>query len=73
MEPIQQLQTQQQGKDNWEQALEQKLIKLRECQQEHTLKSCFDCSKLLKCTLRDAYVNAVYESMSKGHGGGFEF
>jgi len=31
------------------------------------------CDKLFECALRDEYVKAVYESMSKGQGGGFEF
>jgi len=29
--------------------------------------------ELNSCQLRDNYVKAVYESMSKGAGGGFEF
>ena len=61
------------AKDSWEQALDQKLEALQQCQQEHALKSCLSCPELLDCQLRDAYVKAVYESMSKGHGGGFEF
>jgi hypothetical protein len=61
------------SRDQWEQALDLKHSELQQCQREHTLKSCLGCSELLDCTLRDAYVKAVYESMSKGHGGGFEF
>ena len=60
-------------RDRWEQALDQKLAALQECQQAHALSSCLPCPELLACTVRDAYVKAVYESMSKGHGGGFEF
>lgn len=60
-------------RDQWEQALDQKYIELQQCQQTHALQSCLGCAELLDCTLRDAYVKAVYESMSKGHGGGFEF
>jgi len=60
-------------RDQWEQALDQKYIALQQCQQEHSLNSCLGCSELLDCPLRDSYVKAVYESMSKGHGGGFEF
>jgi len=31
------------------------------------------CEKLLECEVRDDYIKAVYDSMSKGAGGGFEF
>ena len=60
-------------RDKWEQALDHELAKLQQCQEQHTLSSCLPCPDLLNCTLRDAYVKAVYESMNKGHGGGFEF
>jgi len=60
-------------KDKWELALEEKLIELKECQQKNNLNSCFKCVLVLKCELRDSYVKAVYESMNKGSGGGFEF
>ena len=59
--------------DKWELALEQKLKELKECQEKMNLDSCFKCQKLLECDLRSAYVKAVYESMNKGQGGGFEF
>ena len=57
----------------WELALEEKTIELKACQQERELKSCLSCEKINDCELRDSYVRAVYESMSKGAGGGFEF
>ena len=59
--------------DEWQIALSNKKAELESCQQEHQLKSCMKCEKLLGCTIRDAYVKAVYDSMSKGTGGGFEF
>ena len=59
--------------DEWLIALEQKKKELQACQQEHQLTSCMRCEKLLVCQLRDAYVKAVYDSMNKGTGGGFEF
>jgi len=59
--------------DEWAIALEQKKEELLRCQQEHQLSSCMKCDKLLACELRDAYVKAVYDSMNKGTGGGFEF
>jgi hypothetical protein len=59
--------------DEWQIALTQKKAELESCQAEHQLKSCMGCDKLLDCEVRDAYVKAVYDSMSKGAGGGFEF
>jgi len=59
--------------DEWELALKTEKIKLEKCQKEQQLDSCFKCQKLLECSIRDAYVHAVYNSMSKGAGGGFEF
>lgn len=59
--------------DQWQQALEVKIVHLQECQSSKTLSGCFECSELLECTLRKDYVKAVYESMSKGSMGGFEF
>jgi len=59
--------------DEWQIILAQKKIELETCQAEHQLSSCMKCDKLLDCTLRDAYIKAVYDSMSKGAGGGFEF
>jgi len=59
--------------DEWGLALRQKKTELEQCQQSQNLKSCFPCEKLLVCRLREAYVKAVYDSMNKGSGGGFEF
>jgi len=59
--------------DAWEIVLEEKSRELKECQVSRDLKSCLGCRELNSCTLRDEYVKAVYESMSKGEGGGFEF
>jgi len=59
--------------DEWEIQLQTKLRELRQCQKSLNLKSCTPCSKLLECPIRDAYVHAVYNSMNKGAGGGFEF
>ncbi|NOX16472.1 MAG: hypothetical protein GXP61_10730 [Epsilonproteobacteria bacterium] len=47
--------------------------KLKECQKENKTNSCFDCEKLFDCEIRKKYINAVYNSMSKGQSGGFEF
>ena len=59
--------------DEWQISLTRKKAKLKECQTEQQVNSCLKCKKLLKCETRDAYVKAVYDSMSKGKGGGFEF
>ena len=62
-----------QEKDKWQLALEEKLKELKECQQNQNLNSCLKCEKVIGCELRNTYVKAVYESMNKGSGGGFEF
>ncbi|MCF6205705.1 MAG: hypothetical protein L3J47_02255 [Sulfurovum sp.] len=59
--------------DEWAIALQQKKAELQKCQEEQQVSSCLKCDKLLTCELRDAYVKAVYDSMNKGTGGGFEF
>ena len=59
--------------DEWQITLGIKKTELENCQKEQHVKSCSACVKLLDCTLRDAYIKAVYDSMSKGEGGGFEF
>ena len=59
--------------DEWEIALERKRSELIDCQKREGVDSCLKCEKLLSCELRDAYVKAVYDSMNKGTGGGFEF
>lgn len=60
-------------KDKFELHLEEMLVKLQACQQEKTLKSCSACEFYFSCELRNEYVQAVYNSMSKGDTGGFEF
>ena len=59
--------------DEWQIALKQKKSVLESCQIEQQVTSCADFDKILDCEIRDGYVNAVYDSMSKGTGGGFEF
>jgi hypothetical protein len=59
--------------DEWQIALKQKKSELETCQTSQQVKSCMSCEKLLECEVRDSYVKAVYDSMSKGTGGGFEF
>jgi hypothetical protein len=59
--------------DEWKIALVQKKSELEACQSKNQVNSCLKCDKLLDCTIRDTYIKAVYDSMSKGAGGGFEF
>ena len=59
--------------DAFERKLDAMIEKLHACQKEHTLKSCSPCEHYLGCEVRRAYVSAVYDSMSKGETGGFEF
>ncbi len=59
--------------DNWDLALEEQLKIIKQCQQNLNIDSCTKCEKLLECIIRKQYVKSVYESMSKGSGGGFEF
>jgi hypothetical protein len=60
-------------KDKFEIYLDEMIVKLQACQQEKTHKSCSLCEFYFGCELRDEYVKAVYNSMSKGDTGGFEF
>jgi hypothetical protein len=57
----------------FEKQLDEKLRELQQCQQEKQLVSCSLCSLFLECELRKEYVASVYNSMSKGDTGGFEF
>ena len=59
--------------DKWQEILKEQKLQLEACQKEHHLHSCSPCEKFLDCETRDNYIKAVYDSMSKGKGGGFEF
>jgi len=59
--------------DEWQIALNVKKKELESCQEQQRVNSCLSCQKIDNCAIRDAYVHAVYNSMSKGAGGGFEF
>ncbi len=60
-------------KDKFEVHLDAMIIKVQTCQEEKSLQSCSKCEQFLQCTLREDYIKAVYNSMSKGDTGGFEF
>jgi hypothetical protein len=59
--------------DIFEQRLDDAIEKLRACQEQKALSSCNDCPECIGCEIRRAYVQAAYDSMSKGETGGFEF
>ncbi|MBD3789080.1 MAG: hypothetical protein IE885_01720 [Campylobacterales bacterium] len=59
--------------DQWKITLLEKKKQLQECQASRGFESCLNCELVLNCELRDMYVVAVYDSMNKGQGGGFEF
>ena len=62
-----------QEKDKFELHLDEMIIKLNECQNNKKVESCSVCERYLQCELRLDYVKSVYNSMSKGETGGFEF
>jgi hypothetical protein len=59
--------------DIYEQDLQEKKVLLQACQQNKNVVTCSDCETMFECETRKTYVKAVYESMAKGQGGGFEF
>ena len=59
--------------DKYREKLSQTKKDLENCQLNLGLKSCLNCKKLLDCEIRKKYIDAVYNSMSKGQSGGFEF
>ena len=63
----------QREKDRFEIYLDEMIVKLQVCQKDKNHTSCSACALYLECDLRDEYVKAVYNSMSKGDTGGFEF
>ncbi len=59
--------------DKFELHLDEMIEKVQKCQKEKKLNSCSSCEFYLKCELRSNYIKSVYNSMSKGDTGGFEF
>jgi len=59
--------------DEWKIALVQKKSALEAHMKEQGIKSEMNCKDFPNCPVQEAYVKAVYDSMSKGAGGGFEF
>lgn len=58
--------------DKYELKLEEMLDEIKSCP-NRTRDSCTQCAMYLHCDLRRRYVSSVYNSMSKGKNGGFEF
>jgi hypothetical protein len=59
--------------DIYEGKLDEAKQSLSECQTAKGVESCLKCLQLIGCPVRALYVRAVYESMSKGETGGFDF
>lgn len=57
----------------FEQQLDKQLAILQLCQKKKNLKSCSSCELFIGCDVRLEYIKSVYNSMSKGQSGGFEF
>ena len=64
---------QQSANDHFIQKLQELKRELEACQSKQSVTSCMNCSYTIGCELRKQYVKSVYESMSKGETGGFEF
>ncbi len=61
-------------RDEFEQDMDKKKEILISCQNNKGLKSCYNCDEIFSCNTRKDYVDAVYNSMSKGKTeGGFDF
>ena len=62
------------AKDEYELNLDKKKEALQACQSSKNSNSCYNCEKIFDCQIRKSYVDAVYNSMSKGKiEGGFDF
>lgn len=59
--------------DLYEVKLDEAKQSLIVCQLSKEVESCLKCPLLIGCPIRTLYVRAVYESMSKGETGGFDF
>lgn len=59
--------------DRFHMALENQSKILQDCQHSKGRTSCMECESFIGCPTREAYVKAVYESMTKGQSGGFDF
>lgn len=62
-----------QESSEFDKKLDVKLEILVKCQNDNSVDSCSKCEHYIGCDIRKQYVLSVYESMSKGEIGGFEF
>lgn len=60
-------------KDSFLEDYNKSLEALIQCQSSKNMKSCFLCDMIFDCTIRERYVSATYENMSKGEEGTFDF
>jgi len=61
------------NEDEFSKKLQEQKAVLEQCQNEKNFKSCNECEQIIGCEIRRNYVKSVYDSMSKGETGGFEF
>ena len=59
--------------DKFQEKLDKNIKKIKECQNEHNVDTCFKCDLVIDCKTRKEYVDSVYSSMNKGSGGFFNF
>ncbi|MDD2829496.1 MAG: hypothetical protein PHW18_07990 [Sulfuricurvum sp.] len=59
--------------DIYEAKLDEAKKVLEQCQESKGFESCLKCPEIIGCEVRTQYVRSVYESMSKGSTGGFDF
>lgn len=57
----------------YEEKLDAAMDYLQKCQNERNVSSCYLCEQCIGCEIRTKYIRSVYESMSKGETGGFDF
>jgi hypothetical protein len=62
-----------QDNSEYEVRLDEAIKVLQECQEKCGVSSCYVCNKCIGCEIRTKYIRCVYESMSKGETGGFDF
>ena len=62
-----------QDNSEYEARLDEAIKILQECQEEKSVTSCYVCEKCIGCEIRTKYIRSVYERMSKGETGGFDF
>lgn len=59
--------------DRFAKTLEDKITLLQECQANKQVQTCSNCESFIGCEVRASYVKAVYENLTKGQQGGFDF